>query len=38
MKLKLKGEEVLVCSYTTSEGGSTPSTFKRRAYWTPKEY
>ena len=32
MKLKIDGEDKIVCSYCSGDGEFTPSSFKRRAY------
>lgn len=33
MKLKIKGEDAMICSYCCGDGIKTASTFRRRAYW-----
>ena len=33
MKLKIKGEDAIICSYCCGDGVKTASTFRRRAYW-----
>jgi len=32
MKLKIDGEDKIVCSYCSGDGVLTPASFKRRAY------
>ena len=33
MKLKINGEDTIICSYCCGDGIKTASTFRRRAYW-----